>query len=283
MFHKESGYIVVEEESEEVALEKIESAKNVVSDFFDVCEGVQTGLNSVYVFKKLPDGLDGLSAAEKRLIVPFWKNSQIKRWSTSSPESQLLYIQASDNLKGLPVVESYLEASRERLSNRAQVKRSKTAKWYAVLWPRSESLFRGGSKIVTSYRPARLAFALVDGEFFSGTDTYYVYGKSKQLSLRVLLGVLNSNAIEYWLRKRCKVKGAAIELTGDSIEKIPVPPLDDEMKGRITQIVDACEAAAKKGQKDALYALERELNQIVYRLFGLNSEEIELIESSLES
>jgi adenine-specific DNA-methyltransferase len=233
--------------------------------------------------KEIPASLHNLNADEKKLIVPFWKNSQVRRWCIQPYENKLLYIQPDDNIKGLPKISSYLEQYKKQLSSRAQIVRSKTTKWHALLWPRNESLFRKGKKLVTSYRPNRLSFALADGEFFSGTDTYLVYGNSTICPLESLLAVINSNAVEYWLRGRSKVKGSVIELTGDSIEKIPIPSFNASEKARLAKLAEACAAAAKKNDAASLAVLESEINAIVYRIFDLTSEEIALIESSFST
>jgi adenine-specific DNA-methyltransferase len=283
LFHPKSGYIVIEENDAKEVLEKIESRSKPLREFYEVCEGVQTGLNSVYVMKEIPASLRNLSNNERNLIVPFWKNSQVRKWCIQPYENRLLYIQPDDNIKELPKISSYLEQYKEELSSRAQIVRSKTTKWHALLWPRNESLFRKGKKLVTSYRPNRLSFALADGEFFSGTDTYLVHGNSTICPLECLLAVINSKAIEYWLRGRSKVKGSVIELTGDSIEKIPIPSVSASDRDRLAKLAEACAAAAKKNAAASLAVLESEIDAIVYRLFDLSSEEIALIESSFST
>ncbi len=160
-----------------------------------------------------------------------------------------------------------------------------STRWPSVdrLRPRNERLFRKGKKLVTSYRPSRLSFALADGEFFSGTDTYLVHGHSSICPLESLLAIINSKAIEYWLRGRSKVKGSVIELTGDSIEKIPIPSVNASESARLAKLAEACSAAAKKNNTASLTVLESEINEIVYRLFNLTPEEIRLIESALNT
>ena len=281
LFHPKSGYIVMEEDDAKEVLEKIESKSKQLSEIYEVCEGIQTGLNSVYIMKEIPAPLRNLSHKENKLIVPFWKNSQVRRWCIQPSENNLIYIQPEDNIKELPKIISYLEQHKQKLSSRAQIVRSKTSKWYAILWPRNESLFRKGKKLVTSYRPSRLSFALADGEFFSGTDTYLVHGNSAICPLESLLAIVNSKAIEYWLRGRSKVKGSVIELTGDSIEKIPIPTVNVSEMTLLANLAEACAVASKKNETNSLTVLESEINTIVYRLFHLTPDEIALIEESI--
>jgi adenine-specific DNA-methyltransferase len=281
LFHKQSGYIIIEENDAKKILERIESKSKPLRELYEVCKGVEAGLNSVYVMKEIPASLRNMNHIEKKLIVPFWKNSQVRRWCIHPSVNKLLYIQPEDNIKELPKIGSYLEQHKKQLSSRAQIVRSKSSKWHALLWPRNEGLFRKGKKLVTSYRPSRLSFALADGEFFSGTDTYLVHGNSSICPLESLLAIINSKSIEYWLRCRSKVKGSVIELTGDSIEKIPIPSVPASEKLRLSKLAEACAAAARRNDTASLTTLESEINTIVYRLFGLTSEEIALIEASI--
>lgn len=65
------------------------------------------------------------------------------------------------------------------------------------------------------------------------------------------------------------------------MSEFPVPIRIAEQQDRLTSIVEACAAAAKRGDEETLAVHEAEIDQIVYRLFDLTPEEITLIESSL--
>ena len=67
------------------------------------------------------------------------------------------------------------------------------------------------------------------------------------------------------------------------MEKLPIPPATDAEKSRLSTLATHCAAATAAGDAASLAAHEHEINQLVYRLFHLNPEEIALIESSVKS
>ena len=62
---------------------------------------------------------------------------------------------------------------------------------------------------------------------------------------------------------------------------IPIPRATLADKARLGQLAEACATAAKLGQAETLAVNEAEIDEIVYRLFDLTTEEIALIESAL--
>ena len=66
----------------------------------------------------------------------------------------------------------------------------------------------------------------------------------------------------------------------DYMKQIPIPAASSADKARLTKLA---ERAAKRGREDAagLRATEREIDEIVYRLFDLTPDEVGHIEKSL--
>ena len=65
------------------------------------------------------------------------------------------------------------------------------------------------------------------------------------------------------------------------MNSLPIPPVSDADKARLTQLAEACAQATQRKDNATLHTLEAEINSIVYRLFALTEAEIALIESSL--
>ena len=65
------------------------------------------------------------------------------------------------------------------------------------------------------------------------------------------------------------------------MNNLPIPPVSDADKARLTQLAEACAQATQRKDNATLHTLEAEINSIVYRLFALTEAEIALIESSL--
>lgn len=65
------------------------------------------------------------------------------------------------------------------------------------------------------------------------------------------------------------------------VELIPIPTATPADKARLSQLAEACAAAAQRGDEATVAVHEAEIDQIVYRLFDLTPDEIALIESAL--
>jgi adenine-specific DNA-methyltransferase len=105
------------------------------------------------------------------------------------------------------------------------------------------------------------------------------------------LGVINSRLSFIWLKTKGKVKGEILEMTGDTIEQLLIPKLDNAIKKKmgeeIEMLVDRILAITTdedylqnpRGEAK-VKELERQIDQLVYQLYGLTKEEIAIIEGS---
>ena len=101
--------------------------------------------------------------------------------------------------------------------------------------------------------------------------------------LRFVVGALNSAVTDYWFQKlyeTTKVSGGYFDLNGNQIESMPIPNASEKQKGIVAAKVDAI-LAAKKADPDAdTSALESEIDDIVFDLYGLTPEERALVQGT---
>lgn len=94
--------------------------------------------------------------------------------------------------------------------------------------------------------------------------------------LKVLIGILNSSVIEYFLRQTVVKLGAgSMGLSKMFIEQIPLVNPDINIQNRIENLVNKIE----QGKNENLSICENEIDNLVYQLYKLTSDEIEFIES----
>lgn len=270
------GFIDLRDSPVSTLMEEITLNHKRIKDYYKVSEGLQTGNNTVFVFDGRPDFYEKLSESERKYIKPFYKNSDVKKYTTNTPAAKsVLYIDKSFVPEENPRIQQYLDSHHDALANRAQIKRSKQA-WYTLLWPRDVKMFTG-DKIVFPYRAKTNIFSHIGSEWFSGTDTYYVYDSSKR-SLELCLGLLNSKLALVWLKNKGAVKGDVLELKGDVVADFPIPKPKSNtasIEDRIIQITKEIIAAGGKAE-----TLEAELNALVYKIYDLTNEEIAIVEDS---
>lgn len=269
------GFLDLKDNPVNALMENITLKHPRVKDYYKVSKGLETGDNKVFVFDaSRPDFYKKLSEAERQYIRPFFKNSDVKKYTTNPrPTKSVLYIDKDFVPEYNPQISQYLEKYHDDLAGRAQIKRSNQA-WYTLLWPRDERMFTG-DKIVFPYRAKTNIFSLVRDEWFSGTDTYFVYDSSKR-KLELCLALLNSKLALVWLKNKGAVKGDVLELKGDVVADFPIPKptqdtsaLESQIVRITTEIIDTSRSSEE---------LEAKLNTLIYELYALTTEEIAIIE-----
>lgn len=95
--------------------------------------------------------------------------------------------------------------------------------------------------------------------------------------MKYLLGVMNSTAARDFLRAH---RRSNIHLYPDDWKKLPVPDVTADKQGPIIKLVDKILATKRTNPAADVSALEAEIDAFVSRLYGLNSDEIAIVEGS---
>jgi adenine-specific DNA-methyltransferase len=102
---------------------------------------------------------------------------------------------------------------------------------------------------------------------------------SRRFSVKYLLGVMNSSAARDFLRAH---RRSNTDLYPDDWKKLPIPDVPPEKQQPIIALVDKILAARRADPAADVSAWEREIDQLVYRLYGLTPEEIKIVEEGLK-
>lgn len=143
-----------------------------------------------------------------------------------------------------------------------------------------ESLHNAKNKILTPQIGRIPVFAL-DSEGRPLLNTAFMI-VCQSPDPKFLIAILNSSSLAfYWLSRFSDDRKQFPKIKGSYLKELPIPSASDTEKKHLAKLAEACAAAAKKKDAASLAVLESEINTIVYRLFDLTPEEIELMESSL--
>jgi hypothetical protein len=97
---------------------------------------------------------------------------------------------------------------------------------------------------------------------------------------KVLLAILNSK-IGWWLiSKYCSAIQNGYQLIWKYFGQIPIPQSIDIQEKRIIKIVDQIINAKSNNPVASTDEMEKEIDQLVYELYGLTEEEIKIVEGS---
>jgi adenine-specific DNA-methyltransferase len=126
-------------------------------------------------------------------------------------------------------------------------------------------------KIIFTKASKIQAFSIVKDSSFLLQTGYIATGKN----LHYILGILNSKFIRYCFKKFFQSGGIDGEITYQAIIEIPIPNLDSKQQKPLVDIVINI-LANSQNNKDTT-ALENQIDQLVYQLYGLTEEEIKIV------
>jgi adenine-specific DNA-methyltransferase len=274
-------------------LEKIKgNSSGLLSDYFDVKQGIVSGADAVTNRMIAKGGIDlsgGLEKGSPIYVFPksdvklfdgpwqlFYKNSDIGPYKIVKEASYEIYYVTGDTQpsdQGL----NYLERFKAVLSSRREVELG-YRKWYELQWPRTSDLFEQ-AKLVMPQRSKKNTFAYSENPVYGSADIYYIiHQQQDSQALKYLNGVLNSKLYYYWLYNRGKKKGDLLELYSTPIKSLPIIHYKDLAWQR--EIVEAVDEILLMDSQEAcgINKCIKKIDSFVYEGFSLGDDEIELVE-----
>jgi len=233
------------------------------------------------------------------LIKPWFKNSDATKWSTNNVnKSELLLSNFIANKEQEPDVIEYLTRFKEILINRSQPEHM--LDWWDLHQIRMKDknktgeikkMIFDGPKIVNKSLQLYNDFAYNDTPWYApsgamGGIFYITIKEDLNISLKYLLGVLNSKLIYSWLYNRGKRKGKMLALSGTPLSEIPIKEISLDSQKPFIDLVDKTIDITSSPEYDTKNPpikqkeLEKKIDEMVYELYGLTEEEIKIIEES---
>jgi adenine-specific DNA-methyltransferase len=140
-------------------------------------------------------------------------------------------------------------------------------------------------------RRQRLMAVLVQESFITNKNLYILKMTDEKIDIRILLGILNSRFISFFYLKQVTqaTKDDFPQVTIKDILQLPFPTLSDEASLHMVEWVDKMLALNKQRAANndphtqqiierRIEAFEKQIDQLVYQLYGLTKKEIEIVE-----
>jgi hypothetical protein len=267
---------------------KIKSFSMKLHEITKISEGVVTGLNDLYLLNRNIIKSNGF---ETRYFVPCNRGKEIDRYHVQNSKELLFYPYIKSKNKTVPVDEQelktecpqyykHLRNNIDKINSRPYFLKSKK-KWYE-LWNQRDLDNFSRIKIITPELSERNRFALADKKVFYG-DTVcgivisneYLHG----LDYKFLLAVLNSRLIEWYYKKSTVPKAGGFFIYKVMFLKnvpIKIPPLESQQ--RMITLVDQILSLKQTDPNADITTLECQIDKLVYELYDLTPEEIEIVE-----
>jgi hypothetical protein len=264
-----------------------------------IYRGVLTGLNEAFVIDaKTREKLIAKDAQSVELIKPFLLGRDIKRYQPLAGHHFLIFTRRGIEMDKYPAIKQYLRRFKKQLT-------PKPRNWQGETWPGRKPGSYQWYEIqdaVDYYqefeKPKIIWGNLCKQPPFTFDDSgYYVNAPAVIMPVKelALLGLLNSKLLWWFLRNlAAERQGGFIEAKPFYVEKIPIPihfnspsnkTTHDHLVHLVTQMLDLHKRSAiamvPHGQtvlKRQIEAVDEEIDKVVYGIYDLTEEEMEIIE-----
>ena len=225
-----------------------------------------------------------LSAKEKDdLIKPLYTPKEIDKYKLNKKNKFWVIYTSSkfknpSEIKPYPNIKNHLDKFRKVITT--------DFKPYGIHRTRVEDFFKG-EKIISIRKTKYPRFSFVDFDSYVN-QVYYVI-KTNKINIKFLTGLLNYKLLYFWLYHQGKRQGEQLQIDKAPLVQIPIIKKEDE---RVIKNVDLLIELTKKLEsinlerekeiiQKQINALEKQNDEIIYKLYGLTKEEIDVIEESL--
>jgi len=301
--------------------EKLSRMPVKLGQISDLFVGLQTDADDVFILEEVRhSGKKVLCRSkytgkehwfENEHLKPFLKGSlNIRRYYFSDVNKRLIFPYITINGKSVlldqkeykqkhPLTWAYLEECKSRLAERNKGKIGKD--WQGYVYKKNHTRFDSKKLLVPSLATGSCFAADLEGKYYfvgSGGGGGGGYGISLlpeiQIDYLYLLGVLNSKLLSDHLKSiSTTFQQGYIALNRQYIEQLPVAiPSDraahDNMVLLVTSMLELHKAKAEAVTESARDAIQRQIaatdnqiDELVYRLYGLTEEEVKIVEGQL--
>ena len=267
------------DERESNILLKLNAFKKIYDIYGKSYRGIITGLNEAFITdRKLSNTL---------IFQPTYDGKDIKKWNTQLPFKWMITFQSKSTKERFGDLDE--KAAKEKMFEKfpeifnhllpfeetAKKRHDKGEYWWELRSCAYYDLFKQ-SKIIFPNLQNSNKFAFDESGSYLNAPSVFLPTNDKHL-----LGILNSRLVWYFLTSICVVRnGGFIEVKPQYFEQIPIPEISNEEKSVLSEKVDQILSAKKSNPTFDTGALENEIDQLVYKLYGLTNEEIIIVENS---
>ena len=270
--------------------EKMRAGGLSLGDLCGCFQGFVTGSNEAYVVTSEEIERQNL---ERTLCQPAVFGNEISRYGEPKQTSWVIYLSKGTDIHQFPNVFRRLLPYKKHLERKREVQLGRQP-WYTLHWARKKENFERTPKIlvqaIRNLALKRRVIATLDTiGLFADHTLFVIYPKSSDLDLYLILGILNSQLINYLFSR----KYVDINIKGKYLGNVPLSKrlLNDPDANEIADLARELlrlhsgpmqqrtdhEKSLIQRQIDAT---DKQIDQLVYELYGLTDEEIRIVEEA---
>ena len=114
---------------------------------------------------------------------------------------------------------------------------------------------------------------------FSCARVFAITIDNKNFDIKYILGILNTELMKAFIQSIASLKsGGYYQYSSNILNRCPIPEVTAEQQKPIIALVDKILVAKKADNAADTSAMEAEIDDLVYALYGLTEEEIKIVE-----
>ena len=265
----------------------------------NIFRGIVTGYNDAFIIsKEQKDKLIAKDPKNAEILKPLLRGRDVKKYHANFADLWLIYLpwhfplHEDENITGassiaesefekqFPDLYEYMLTHKGRLSKRNKTETGIRYEWYV--------LQRYGSQFWQEFEKPKIIYPNMTKflPFMFDKESYYTNQKCFIMTggkLEYLVSFFNSKLFRFCFSENFpELQGNTKELNKVVFEQIPVKLISEEEEKPFIEKVNQILALKKANPEADTSKLESEIDQMVYKLYELTEEEIQIIEESVK-
>ena len=268
------------------------SLKELVDDD-GIQRGVSPDLQEAFIVPN--DILPELKLERHKLRTVLTGGKRVKRYFIQRPELWLIYTTRNDDFSQLPNICSYIDKFRNSITCKEVAQHKHPI--YSLHRPRKEKIFLKDKKLIGVITQDRIVIALDEAQIFV-TDGLYLFAIKEGINEKYIMGILNSVLFVFTYRLASLERGRVLaQVKPTLLSRLPIRtidfenPADKDKHEKMVKLVERMldlqkQLAAAKVPSDKtriqrqIDATDKQIDKLVYDIYGLTEEEIKIVENS---
>ena len=234
--------------------------------------GIVTGLNEAFIIdEQKKQQLIAKNSKIAEIIKPYLRGRDVKRWNARG-NSHIVFTYHGINIDDYKEILDYLMPFKEKLEKRAT---SKNHKWYELQQPQTGIYHHYEKPKIISTDIAKRS------EFTIDLSNNYIDATIFCIPIQdlYLLTLLNSTLLEAYFKSiSSTIRGDFLRFKKIYLYKMPIKKISLTDQKPFINFANQILSLKKSDSQADTSALEDEIDQMVYELYGLTTEEIGIVE-----
>ena len=280
-------------------LKKLTNQTQSMQDIFEgIYQGVITAGDDIFVlegkienniFKGYSKALDKNVIIESELMKQLLKGENIRRYKQPKSNYYIFYPHIIENGKTKPIKEEvlikdyplgyeYISNFKNELKEKKKKYKTNPEYWYSLHRAREKYIFES-KKILTPQLQNYPNFCIDNYACYPDAGGYSLLKKENKIDLNVLLGIMNSSVLWYFIKNTSTpFNNNYYYFKTQYLEKFTFPDCL-ENNDVVNKIIDLVKQVLNINMVTDINILEDKIDYLVYELYSLTKEEIEIVEN----